>query len=88
MLGKGSSVANETVRINFGEKRKEHIMNLRLLTRNKEQIQLALTDTNKYFFWQKYGREGTTAEYILYFIEFGGGKTFAEHLKEKYDHDR
>lgn len=45
---------------------------------NEAQIKEALSDTNRYYFWLKYGRNGTDTELILYYIEFGGAKDFKQ----------
>ena len=45
---------------------------------NLKQIEESKSDVNKYFFWKKYGREGTDKELLLYYIENGGGMDFAK----------
>lgn len=46
---------------------------------NAFQIKEALSDINRYFFFLKYGRNGTDAELILYYIENGGAKDFKKN---------
>lgn len=43
---------------------------------NLAQIKESQTPENRYYFWLKYGRNGTDTELLLYYIEFGGAKDF------------
>lgn len=53
-----------------------------LKERNARQIEEALSATNRYYFWEKYGRQPIDDnELILYYIENGGSTHFAT-LKE------
>lgn len=45
--------------------------------RNLAQIKEAMSAENRYFFWQKYGRDGDESELMLYYIESGGALGFA-----------
>lgn len=51
---------------------------------NKKQIDEALGDVNRYYFWKKYGRNGTDEELMRYYCQCGGAEGFAKrHEKEK-----
>ncbi len=46
--------------------------------RNQQQIDLALSDTNRYYYWKHYGVEAPDDNaLVIYFAEFGA-KIFAE----------
>jgi hypothetical protein len=49
---------------------------------NAKQIEEALSDVNRYYFFLKYGRPAKNdQELILYYIEFGGARDFRkEHV--------
>lgn len=48
------------------------------------QIKEALSDVNKYYFWQKYGRNGSDQELMLYYCQCGGADGFARrNAKER-----
>ena len=53
---------------------------------NLAQVKEALTTTNRFYFWQRYGREAKDDnELLLYYAEFGE-EIFAEkHKGERYD---
>lgn len=44
---------------------------------NRRQIEEALGDVNRYYFWQKYGRNGTNEELARYYCQCGGAEGFA-----------
>lgn len=58
---------------------------MNLKTRNQKQIEEALSDTNRYYFHEKYNREPfDDNELLMYYIEAGGAKNFAQR-KEVQD---
>jgi hypothetical protein len=45
-----------------------------------EQIEIALSDVNRYFFWERYGREAKDDEELLaYFAQFGAEEYSQTH---------
>lgn len=49
---------------------------------NQMQVDEALSDVNRYFFWQKYGRSGNDEELMRYYCQCGGASGFAKrHAK-------
>lgn len=49
-----------------------------VLLRNKKQIDEALSDVNRYYFWEKYGRQPIDdSELVEYYIFSGGAVNFA-----------
>lgn len=55
-----------------------------LILRNKKQIEEALSDMNRYYFWKNRGREPfDNTELILFYIEQGGARDFAQKQKGK-----
>jgi hypothetical protein len=51
---------------------------------NDLQIKEALGDVNRYYFWQKYGRNGTDQELLLYYQQCGG----ADGFRKRNEKDR
>ena len=45
---------------------------------NEMQIKEALGDVNRYYFWQKYNRNGSDQELLLYYSQCGGAVGFAK----------
>jgi len=46
---------------------------------NAFQIKEALSDTNRYFYWLRYGTNGTDAQLLLFYIENGGARDFKQN---------
>jgi len=46
-------------------------MNQKLL--NKQELDEALSDLNKYYFWQAYGRSHTSVDELLFYYVMSGG---------------
>lgn len=47
---------------------------------NEAQIKEALSDTNRYYFWLKYGRSAENdKELIIYYIFYGGASDFRKN---------
>lgn len=62
---------------------------MNLSERNQRQIAEALSETNRYYFGLKYGREAfDNEELLMYYAESGGGENFARKLaKEETQQD-
>lgn len=59
-------------------------MSVTLRKRLAEQVEEALSDVNRYFFWQSRGRTALAdSELIMYYIENGGSENYAKRLQEK-----
>jgi hypothetical protein len=51
---------------------------MNLFNWNKKQLDEALGEVNRYYFWEKYQREPfDRTELILYYVEAGGALNFA-----------
>ena len=49
-----------------------------------EEIDQALSDVNKYYFWLHYGRQHDSVEELLqYYVDSGGAAKYAQEYKEK-----
>jgi len=50
---------------------------------NKKQIDEALGSVNRYYFWEKYGRDGSDQELMLYYCQCGGAAVFAKRNEKE-----
>ena len=59
---------------------------MNLLTWNTLQIQEALSNTNRYYFWLHYGRNPVSDhELVMYYAEHGAAHFAEKHKGERYD---
>lgn len=59
---------------------KRKVLDLKAYT--KKQVEEALGSVNRYYFWQKYGRNGSDHELMMYYCQCGGAEAFAKRRKE------
>jgi hypothetical protein len=55
---------------------------LDLKSYTQKQKEEALGAVNRYFFWQKYNRDGSDHELMMYYCEAGGAQAFAKRRSE------
>ena len=58
---------------------------MNLHDRNEQQIIESRTQTNRYYFWKMYGRNGTDFELLMHYIEHGGSEDFAKRVKDELE---
>lgn len=58
-------------------------VNMNLKNWNKMQLEEALGPTNRFYFKQTLGYDGSDDELVLYYIEHGGAKHFRDFHKEE-----
>lgn len=54
-----------------------------LAASNARQMEEARSDDNKYFFFLRYGREGTESELMIYYIDNGGATGHRQRLTDR-----
>ena len=50
---------------------------------NQKQIDEALCDVNRYYYWRKYNRNGSDQELLLYYAYCGGAEGFAKRNEKE-----
>jgi len=50
---------------------------------NRAQVEEALGEVNAYYYWQRYGRQGTHQELLLYYAQCGGASGFAKRNEKE-----